>query len=70
MNHEPNPPTETGDVMPESTYAPVAMAMAISMTAWGILTHWTMSVAGACLFSWALYQWMCQVYGQWRQEDE
>ena len=53
-----------------STYAPAAMAMAIMMLAWGLVTHWSMSAVGFLLFSWALYSWMTEICEQWKIDDE
>ncbi|QDT64944.1 hypothetical protein [Calycomorphotria hydatis] len=55
---------------PRATYAPVAMAMGITMAVWGILTHWLMSLSGICLFSWALWTWMSEICEQWGRQDE
>jgi FtsH-binding integral membrane protein len=40
------------------TYAPAALAMGVTMTAWGLLTHWSMSVLGAALAIAALGAWI------------
>ncbi len=40
------------------TYAPAALAMGITMTAWGLLTHWSMSLLGAALAIAALGAWI------------
>ena len=50
----------------QPTYAPAAMAMGIAMLAWGLLTHWSLSVAGAALIAWSLGSWIGAVARQWR----
>jgi hypothetical protein len=54
----------------DPTYAPAAMAMGISMTAWGTLTHWSMSVVGVGLFVWALSRWIHEICMEWRKVDD
>ena len=66
---KPNTDPESGDNMPRPTYAPVAMAMSVTMLAWGILTHWTVSLVGALLFVWALWSWMGEICRQWGKES-
>ncbi len=46
------------EVVVQPTYAPAALAMGITMTAWGLLTHWSMSVLGAVLGISALGAWI------------
>jgi redox-regulated HSP33 family molecular chaperone len=68
------PPSEAQP--PRPTYAPVAMAMGIAMTAWGMLTFSLttnsltfMSFAGAGLVAWALWDWMHEVAVEWRNSE-
>ncbi|MCA9101778.1 MAG: hypothetical protein R3C10_11170 [Pirellulales bacterium] len=61
-------PSPTEQSPPEPSYAPAAMAMGIAMTAWGILTHWTISLIGAALVVWALWTWMTEVCHTWSEE--
>jgi hypothetical protein len=65
--------TDKGDKplqTPDRTYAPAAMAMGISMTAWGTLTHWSMSLVGMGLFVWALSRWIHEICMEWRKVDD
>ena len=66
---EPGDTTPVEEMPPPPTYVPAAMAMAVTLSVWGILTHWSMSIVGVGLFVWALYQWMCEVCAVWRLED-
>jgi len=54
---EPAGPT----VIPRPTYAPAGLAMGIMMLFWGIMTHWTMSLAGVLLMGWALWTWINEI---------
>lgn len=54
------------------TYAPVALAMGIAMTAWGLIALslntgalWFMSLAGAGLMVWALRRWIREIVLHW-----
>lgn len=54
------------------TYAPVAMAMGISMTVWGLMAPslnihamWFMSIAGVGLSTWAIKSWISEIVKQW-----
>lgn len=49
------------EVVVRPTYAPAALAMGITMTAWGLLTHWSMSVLGAALAIAALGAWISDI---------
>ncbi len=64
-NNESN---EKAESMPQPTYAPAAMAMGVTMLAWGVVTHWTMSVAGVALCVWALWDWMSDICRAWGRE--
>ena len=55
---------------PDPTYVPAAMAMGISMTAWGTLTHWSMSLVGLGVFIWALSHWIQEICVEWRKADD
>ena len=57
------------EVLPEPTYAPAALAMACGMLLWGLLTHWSLSLAGGCLLAWALWLWLRDVARDWRAEE-
>jgi redox-regulated HSP33 family molecular chaperone len=68
-------PTEA-EQPPRPTYAPVAMAMGIAMTTWGLMTFSLttnsltfMSVMGAGLVAWALWDWMHEVSIEWKNSD-
>ena len=58
------------------TYAPIALAMGITMIFWGILAHpygigiWAMSAGGAGMLVWALYSWMREICHEWSVQDE
>lgn len=69
MNDELQQPTEAEEVTPRPTYAPITMAMAITMLAWGILTHWTISLTGAGIFVWGLWSWMEEITMAWGSES-
>ena len=70
MNNESKRLAESREVAPRPTYAPAALSMGVVMLAWGILTHWTISLIGAGLFAWALGSWMDEICQQWRTSDE
>lgn len=66
------PPEELST--PRPTFAPVAMAMGVAMTVWGLMTLrlttgslWFMSIAGAAIVVWALWSWMSEIARQWRE---
>lgn len=67
---EPVPEEPKPDVMPQPTYAPIAMSMGVMFLVWGSMTHWTMSVGGALVIAWALWSWMGQICYDWKLEDE
>ena len=63
---------EPTDSVPRPTYAPIAMAMGIAMTAWGLMAltlniaaMWCMSAAGVGLAAWALKHWIDEIVLQW-----
>jgi cell division septal protein FtsQ len=60
--------TTSREAVPRPTYAPAAMAMAVMMLFWGILTHWTMSVGGGCLMIWALWSRVGEFRHAWKEE--
>lgn len=70
MADQENELASGSEAMPRPTYAPVALSMGVMMLAWGILTHWTMSLGGAGLIGWAIYSWMCEICLEWRVNDE
>ena len=43
------------------------MAMGIMLLAWGIMTHWTMSLGGLALMGAALWLWMKEIRSDWRR---
>jgi hypothetical protein len=45
------------------------MAMGVAMLAWGLLTHWSMSLAGGGLVAWALCSWIGDVARQWSKSE-
>lgn len=54
------------------TYAPIAMAMGVAMTIWGLMAltlninaMWFMSIAGAGLSAWALKSWIGEIVLTW-----
>lgn len=60
------------DKIPRPTYAPVAMAMGIAMSTWGLMAlslninaMWFMSIAGVGLSTWALKSWIGEIVLQW-----
>lgn len=69
-NQSTGTPTSQEESPPQPTYAPVATAMGVTMLAAGILTHWTISLAGGALICWALWTWMNEICQQWGQSDE
>lgn len=73
-----NPPQPHGDeAAPRPTYAPIAMAMGVAMTAWGLMAASLnisavsfMSVGGVGLIVWALRSWIGEIVLQWEEADE
>ena len=60
------------DAPPRPTYAPIAMAMGIAMSAWGLLSLTLninallfMSLFGVGLMTWALKCWIREIVLQW-----
>ena len=51
--------------LPGPTAAPPAMAMGIMMLAWGIVTHWTMSLGGGLLMASAFWIWIREIRSGW-----
>jgi len=54
------------------TFAPVAMAMGIAMSVWGLMTLtlninalWFMFIAGIGLSTWALQSWIKEIVLSW-----
>lgn len=68
----PNESLHVGqEVAPRPTYAPVAMALGISMIAWGLMALTlnigallSMAVAGVGLAAWALKTWIEEIVRQ------
>jgi len=56
--------------LPRPSFAPIAMSLGVLMLAWGILTHWSMSLFGIGVIAWSLFTWMDQVCQQWRALDD
>lgn len=56
--------------LPRPSFAPIAMSLGVMMLAWGLLTHWLMSLFGAGVIAWSLGAWMDQVCQQWRALDD
>ncbi len=56
-------------ITPEPTYAPAALALGVSLGAWGVMTHWIMTLTGAALAVWALAQWFGAIRSDWRREE-
>jgi hypothetical protein len=63
--------TPVGDAV-RPTYAPIAASLAISMTFWGLIALTLniralllMSLAGICLFAWALKRWIGEIVLHW-----
>ena len=47
--------------LPRPTFAPASLAFGVMWLAWGLLTHWIMSLAGACIVASALYAWINEI---------
>ena len=63
---------ESSDQVPRPTYAPVALAMGIAMSTWGLMALslninaiWFMSLAGIGLSTWAIKSWIGEIVQQW-----
>ncbi|TWT35400.1 hypothetical protein KOR34_02910 [Posidoniimonas corsicana] len=69
----PDPPTKPEAAPPPCpTYAPIAMAMGVAMTFWGLMAltfninaMWFMSVAGVGLVAWSLKSWIHEIVLVW-----
>lgn len=70
MTNDSENSSDRNEIAPDPTYVPAAVAMAITLMVWGILTHWVMSLAGVSLLTWALWKWMNEICNQWRRQDE
>ena len=64
--------TPNSNQVPRPTYAPIAMAMGIAMTVWGLMAPslnihamWFMSITGAGLSTWAIKSWIGEIVEQW-----
>lgn len=68
-SHTSHGASEPIESVPRPTYAPAAMAMAIAMLFWGILTHWTLSLGGFFLFVWALHAWVGEFRRAWKEQS-
>jgi hypothetical protein len=76
QQHESTDDTpETAEEALRPTYAPVAMAMGVAMTMWGLMTLtlninalWFMSVAGVGLSAWALRSWIGEIVLNWESK--
>lgn len=55
--------------LPQPSIAPAALAMGIMFLPWGILTHWSMSLAGLCLMGWAITKWVREIREEWAASD-
>ncbi len=62
--------TAQAELKVRPTYAPAALSMGVMFLAWGILTHWTLSLVGAGLCVWALWSWMNEITLEWELGDE
>ncbi len=69
MSDRPPPSNIVMDApaVPQPTYAPAATAMACAMLTWGLLTHWSLSLAGGCLLAWGLGRWCSDILSEWRR---
>ncbi|TWU28076.1 hypothetical protein [Bythopirellula polymerisocia] len=63
---------ELSDQVPRPTYAPIALAMGIAMSTWGLMAlslninaMWFMSIAGVGLSTWAIRSWIGEIVRQW-----
>ncbi len=66
--------TPPDDAPPAPTFAPVALAMGLSMTLWGLMAVslnigalWFMSIGGAMLSAWALRRWIGEIVLGWER---
>lgn len=60
-------PTAEAVELPQPTAAPPAMAMGIMMLAWGIVTHWSMSLGGVLMMATALWIWIRDIRSDWSE---
>jgi hypothetical protein len=51
---------------PEPTYAPFMLALGVTMLFWGLTTSAVMSIGGLAIFVWALWMWIRDIAGDWR----
>lgn len=56
--------------LPQPSCAPIAMSLGVMMLAWGILSHWLMSLFGIGVIAGSLWMWMNQVCQLWRTLDD
>ncbi len=69
----PKPQNEKNeDQVPRPTYAPIALAMGIAMSTWGLMALslnidavWFMSLFGVGLSAWAIKSWIGEIVEQW-----
>lgn len=64
---EPGSAAGTGEGVQPSV-APPATAAGIMLLAWGIQTHWLVSLVGAVALVASLAVWINEVRTQWRRE--
>jgi hypothetical protein len=65
--NESEPGSAAGEGVQPSV-APPATAASIMLLAWGIQTHWLVSLAGAGALALSLVVWINEVRTQWRHE--
>lgn len=70
MMSEKSEERATTELATRPTYAPAALSMGVMMVFAGVVTHWTVSLIGAGLCSWALWSWMYEVCYEWGIRDE
>ena len=58
---EPHP-----EAAPKPSYAPVLVALGITMAFWGLATSPVMSAGGFAVFAWGLWSWIRDIAQAWR----
>ena len=51
---------------PKPSYAPVLLALGITMAFWGLATSPVMSAGGFVIFAWAMWTWIREISRDWR----
>ena len=66
---EPQPEPKRS-IAPQPSYAPILLALGITMLFWGLVTSPIMSLGGLVIFIWAAWTWIRQIAQASRSEHE